>query len=123
MEAAASELSPKALCQASFPRAASHRRVRGRQFEKSDLTKIAVSGKVCRTLSLLIAAGARGITAQSCGRWACRLAAYIYVLRHRYGLEIVTHRIQSQSSWEARYVLLSAVHQTGGVQRGKLRLP
>lgn len=71
--------------------------------------KIAVTGKVGRTLRCLIAAGSEGITAAQLGTWAFRLAAYIHVLRHRDGLSITMERVQVGRSWHGRYVLHSIV--------------
>ncbi|MGH6820133.1 MAG: winged helix domain-containing protein [Methylocella sp.] len=79
------------------------------RFIHNDQVPILTSGKVARSLHALVVAGAKGITARGCGAWACRLAAYVYVLRRKHGLEIGTCRIQTGRSWHGRYVLVSAV--------------
>lgn len=78
-------------------------------FLRQDLAPIHVSGKVARTLTALISSGGNGITARQCGPWAYRLAAYVYVLRHRHDLEITMRRIQTGRSWHGRYILRSPV--------------
>lgn len=84
------------------------------KFLREDQTAIRASGNVGRTLRSLILAGRSGIAARECGRWACRLAAYIYDLRHKHGLEITMYRIQNGRPWYGRYVLVSPVTIVAG---------
>lgn len=84
------------------------------RFVDRNQVPIHVSGKAARTLLALVVAGTDGVTAQGCGPWAYRLAAYVHVLRRKHGLEIRMDRIQAGRSWHGRYVLMSPVAITPG---------
>ena len=53
---------------------------------------IACCGQVARTLRALVEAGPRGVTSLEISSWALRTSHYIFVLRHRHGLDIETVR-------------------------------
>lgn len=67
------------------------------------------SGQVAKALAALLAAGAAGVTALEVNSWAYRLGAYVYTLRHEYGLAIETVRELHEGGWHGRYVLHSPV--------------
>src|SRR4051812_25554601 len=46
-----------------------------------------------------------GVTAAEVSSWALRLGAYVFVLRHNYGLPIITIREPHEGGNHARYVL------------------
>lgn len=66
-------------------------------------------GQMARSLSHLVKAGARGITALEVSCWAYRLASYVFDLRHKVGLCISTVEEPHENGWHARYVLQSPV--------------
>lgn len=69
-----------------------------------------VTAKPAQTLQMLLKTGSQGITAlEMSNTWALRLAAYIYELRHKYGLEIVMQREEHEGGWHARYILITPV--------------
>lgn len=67
-----------------------------------------------RALAALINAGSQGITALEISSWAYRLGAYVYILRHDYGLAIETLREPHDGGWHGRYVLHTPCHVVGG---------
>ena len=71
--------------------------------------RIAVTGQEARALEALIERGAAGVTSLEVASWAYRLGAYIFDLRHDYGLSIDTIREEHDGGWHARYVLRSPV--------------
>ena len=71
--------------------------------------RIAVTGQEARALEALIERGAAGVTSLEVASWAYRLGAYIFDLRHDYGLSIDTLREEHDGGWHARYVLRSPV--------------
>ena len=71
--------------------------------------RIAVTGQEARALEALIERGAAGVTSLEVASWAYRLGAYIFDLRHDYGLAIETIREEHDGGWHARYVLRSPV--------------
>ena len=71
--------------------------------------RIAVIGQEARALEALIERGAAGVTSLEVASWAYRLEAYIFGLRHDYGLSIDTLRDEHDGGWHARYVLRSPV--------------
>lgn len=71
--------------------------------------RIAVTGQEARALEALIERGAAGVTSLEVSSWAYRLGAYIFDLRHDYGLSIDTLREEHDGGWHARYVLRSPV--------------
>jgi hypothetical protein len=68
-----------------------------------------VRGRIAQTLYHLVQASERGITALEVSTWALRLAAYVCILRHDYGLDIVTLREPHEGGSHARYVLHTPV--------------
>lgn len=64
-----------------------------------------VSGQTARTLAALVAANSKGITALEVSSWAYRLGAYIYILRRKYGLNIVMRKEKHIGGWHGRYML------------------
>ncbi|WP_206365610.1 winged helix domain-containing protein [Sphingomonas sp. AAP5] len=70
---------------------------------------IAVTGQEARALEALIESGAAGVTSLEVSSWAYRLGAYIFDLRHDYGLSIDTLREEHDDGWHARYVLRTPV--------------
>ncbi|NCC61988.1 MAG: hypothetical protein EOM12_13855 [Verrucomicrobiae bacterium] len=71
------------------------------------------TGKAAKTLLALVTAGPHGITAlELSNTWALRLSAYIYNLRHDYGLIIPVEREAHPGGWHGRYVLLTPVQVT-----------
>lgn len=71
--------------------------------------RFTVTGQDAKTLSALVGAGVRGVTALEVNSWAYRLGAYVYSLRHNCGLAIETVREPHEGGWHARYVLRSPV--------------
>ena len=71
--------------------------------------RIAVTGQEARALEALIERGAAGVTSLEVSSWAYRLGAYVFDLRHDYGLAIDTIREEHDGGWHARYVLRSPV--------------
>ena len=68
-----------------------------------------VAGQVAKALLALVAAGATGRTALEVASWAYRFGAYVWTLRHGYGLNIETRREEHEGGWHARYVLACPV--------------
>ena len=79
-----------------------------------------VAGQEAKALLALVRAGSAGRTALEVATWAYRFGAYVWKLRHRYGLAIETRRELYEGGWHTRYVLVSAVtialDNTGGKQ-------
>ena len=79
-----------------------------------------VAGQEAKALLELVRAGSAGRTALEVATWAYRFGAYVWKLRHRYGLAIETRRELHEGGWHARYVLVSPVtiasDSTGGKQ-------
>jgi hypothetical protein len=79
-----------------------------------------VAGQEAKALLALVRAGSAGRTALEVATWAYRFGAYVWKLRHRYGLAIETRRELHEGGWHARYVLVSPVtiapDNTGGKQ-------
>lgn len=67
------------------------------------------SRTVARTVIALTLAGHEGVTALEMSSWAFRLGAYVYTLKHRYGLDIQTLREEHPHGWHGRYVLHTPV--------------
>lgn len=69
-----------------------------------------VTAKPAQTLQMLLKTGNKGITAlEMSNTWALRLAAYVFELRHKYGLEIAMQREEHEGGWHARYILITPV--------------
>ena len=68
-----------------------------------------VAGQEAKALLSLVRAGSAGRTALEVATWAYRFGAYVWKLRHRYGLAIETRRELHEGGWHARYVLVSPV--------------
>lgn len=68
-----------------------------------------VAGQEAKALLALARAGPAGRTALEVASWAYRFGAYVWKLRHRYGLAIETRRELHEGGWHARYVLVSPV--------------
>jgi hypothetical protein len=68
-----------------------------------------VVGREAQTLLWLYKAGKSGITAAEVSCWALRLSAYVYELRHQYGLSIRTDHDLHNGGWHGRYVLESSI--------------
>lgn len=62
-----------------------------------------------RTLLALSLAGTQGVTALEISSWAFRLGAYVYTLKHQYGLDIQTIREAHPHGWHGRYILHTPV--------------
>lgn len=67
------------------------------------LLNVELVGRYAQTLSALIAAGPRGITALEMSSWALRLAHYIHVLRKDYGLDISTEHENHGGQFPGRH--------------------
>lgn len=80
-------------------------------FSRADqpTTEWLLTGRCAQTLWHLVKAGEKGITAAEVSSWALRLGAYVHILRHDYGLHIVTIREPHDGGYHGRYILLSAV--------------
>jgi hypothetical protein len=65
--------------------------------------------RVAQTLLWLVHKGAGGVTALEVSSWALRLGAYIFTLRHSYGLNIATIREPHDGGSHGRYVLQDSV--------------
>lgn len=76
---------------------------------KGPLGEFVAVGQSAKVLLALLRAGAEGVTALEVGTWALRLAAYVHVLRHEFGLCIEMEREPHEGGWHGRYVLHSAV--------------
>lgn len=81
----------------------------GRLGAEGPTGRFTVTGQDAKTLSALVGAGVRGVTALEVNSWAYRLGAYIHSLRHNCGLAIETVREPHEGGWHARYVLRSLV--------------
>jgi len=68
-----------------------------------------VTGQVAKALAELVRRGAAGVTALECSSFAYRLGAYVFILRHDYGLAIETVREPHDWGWHGRYVLHTPV--------------
>lgn len=69
-----------------------------------------VKGREAQTLTMLVERGSSGLSGLECG--ATRLSAYIFDLKHEFGLEIQTKREAHGGEFSgnhARYILLSPV--------------
>jgi len=86
-----------------------HRPRRARIRAKGPAGSFIVTGQVAKALSVLVAAGVRGVTALEVNSWAYRLGAYVHSLRHDCGLAIETVREPHEGGWHGRYVLRSPV--------------
>ena len=72
--------------------------------------EIEVTGaRFIQTLRALLEAGNRGTTALEMSSWALRLGHYVFILRHKYGLDIETKTEPHDGGHHARYVLHSQV--------------
>lgn len=84
-----------------------------------------VAGQEAKALHALVQAGSAGRTALEVATWAYRFGAYVWKLRHRYGLAIETRRELHEGGWHARYVLVSPVtiahDNSGGKQAAELQ--
>lgn len=70
---------------------------------ESGLLTVELVGRYALTLSALITAGSRGITALEMSSWALRLAHYIHVLRKDYGLDISTEHENHGGQFPGRH--------------------
>jgi hypothetical protein len=68
-----------------------------------------VTGQVAKALVELVRRGAAGVTALEVNSWAYRLGAYVFILRHDYGLAIETVHEPHDNGWHGRYVLHTPV--------------
>lgn len=64
-----------------------------------------VKGRNAQALLWLIYKAEGGVTALEVSSWALRLGAYVFVLRHDYGLSIITVREPHDGGNHGRYVL------------------
>jgi Winged helix domain len=71
--------------------------------------RFTVTGQTAKALMALVAADKRGATALECDSWAFRLGAYVFTLRHEFGLSIETVRELHDGGWHGRYVLHTPV--------------
>ena len=71
---------------------------------------VTIRAKPAQTLMALLKKGSKGITSlEMSNTWALRLAAYVFELRHKYGLEIAMEREEHEGGWHARYILITPV--------------
>jgi len=62
-----------------------------------------LTGQFARTAEALIRNGDRGVTSLEISTWALRTSHYIFVLRHKYGLEIETVMEEHHQPVEGRH--------------------
>lgn len=84
-------------------------KVRLKIVEPDNVHERQACGRVAQTIVALVAAKAKGITAAEMSCWAYRLGAYVHILRHDYGLDIVTLREEHDGGFHGRYVLITPV--------------
>ncbi len=70
---------------------------------------VKLSKRLGQTIRALVETGAAGITALEMSTWALRLGAYIHILRHEYGLAILTVMEPHDGGKHGRYILQSYV--------------
>jgi hypothetical protein len=83
----------------------------------SERREIEVTGRFAQTLKALVEAGENGVTALDLSSWAVRLGHYIFVLRHKHGLNIETIDEQHGGDYpgrHGRYILRSQVRLLAG---------
>jgi hypothetical protein len=74
------------------------------------ITRTLTAPKLIRTMEALLKAKSKGITAlELSNTWALRLGAYVFDLRHDYGLKIITRSEKHPEGWHGRYVLMTPV--------------
>lgn len=66
-------------------------------------------GQTAKALLFLVDSAQRGVTALEVANWAYRMAAYVHILRSKYGLEIRTDKEPHVGGSHARYVLITPV--------------
>jgi len=66
-------------------------------------------GQTAKALLFLVDSAQRGVTALEVASWAYRMAAYVHILRSKYGLEIRTDKEPHVGGSHARYVLVTPV--------------
>ena len=75
--------------------------------------RFTVEGQIARTLKALVDAGPKGVTSLEISSWALRTSHYVFVLRHRHGLNISMDREDHDGpagiGWHGRYRLLDPV--------------
>ena len=70
--------------------------------------KICLEGQNAKTLIALKEAGVKGITTFQSGELKLlRLSSYVHILRHKYGIDILTNR--EGNSRTARYTLMDRI--------------
>lgn len=85
-------------------------RLRATVHEPDGPRQITVTGRQpCRTLTALVDAKGKGITALEISSWALRLGHYVWLLRHDHGLIIQTIREPHDGGDHGRYILHSRV--------------
>lgn len=77
--------------------------------EPSAPRTIKLNKRLGQTIRALVEKGALGITALEMSTWALRLGAYIHILRHEYGLAILTVMEPHEDGKHGRYILQSNV--------------
>lgn len=70
---------------------------------------IKLNNRLGQTIRALVEKGTLGITALEMSNWALRLGAYIHILRHEYGLAILTVMEPHEDGKHGRYILQSNV--------------
>lgn len=65
--------------------------------------RIQVVGRFAQTLRALVEAGEQGVTALEISSWALRLGHYIFILRHRYGLNISMELEPHEGAYSGRH--------------------
>jgi hypothetical protein len=91
-------------------------KVQFEHWQEGNSKKFILKGQHARTLAALINKHENGITALELSSWAFRLAAYIFTLRTKYKLNIVTKtepHVNSAGEYgsHARYFLISKVRK------------
>lgn len=91
-------------------------KVQFEHWQEGNSNKFTLAGQHARTLAALINKKEHGITALELSSWAFRLAAYIFTLRTKYKLNIVTNtepHVNSAGEYgsHARYFLISKVRK------------
>lgn len=65
--------------------------------------------RVIKTTLCLTSKGTKGLTSLEASSWAYRLSAYVYTLRHDYGMDIPMTKEPHDGGWHARYILNTPV--------------
>jgi len=82
-----------------------------RVYDAEQPRTITLTGQNARCLLALIEAGNRGANALAVSSWALRFGAYVWEMRHRYGVPIAMERVDhdNHGGWHGVYRLLCRV--------------